>query len=291
MKSLRIRAILLTCWLIGFYIMVHMWETVRLDPVIYLFVLVLIVFILTTPRLSRSHLVWLLTVPALAFFLVKVLMELPLFGRALPITLIETCAIIFTTLLLLWVRRAVHEFERAVAEITVSHHAKATESAVEGQSVLYREVRRARNHQRPLTLMAIGIEESSIKGVLDRMVKEAQQSVIRQFTLSSVSKALCDKLEDCDIVVQTNSHFLVVLPETKPEDLPGLMERLRKQVADQVGVDLKFGTASIPEDGFTFEGLLDKATLEMQASLETKLFIEPDQLFVKPKAQNKLPES
>ena len=140
--------------------------------------------------------------------------------------------------------------------ITISHREKVTETTTEGQGILYREVRRARNHQRPLAVMAIAVDENSIKGAVDQIVKEAQQSIIKQFTLANVSKTLCEKLEDCDIVVQTNDHFLVVLPETKPDDLPGLIDRLRKQVAEQVGVELKIGTASLPQDGFTFEGLL-----------------------------------
>ena len=169
-------------------------------------------------------------------------------------------------------RDAIFDFENAVADITLSHREKVIETTTEGQGILYREVRRARNHQRPLAVMAISIDENSIKDALDRIVKEAQDSIIRQFTLANVSKTLCEKLEDCDIVVQTNNHFLVLLPETKPDDLPGLIDRLRKQVVDQVGVELKIGTASLPQDGFTFEGLLDKATLEMEASIKSRLF-------------------
>lgn len=235
MKQLRIRAILLACWLIGFYVTVHFWEPVTVSPITYLFVLVLVVFVMTTPRLNRIHYTWMLTVPAIVFFAIKALMELPILGSALPVTIIETGAILLTTVLLLWVRSAIHEFENAVADITIGRREKIIETATEGQSILYREVRRARNHQRPLVLMAVAIDENSIKGALDRMVKEAQQSLIRQFTFANVSKTLCEKLEDCDIVVQTNSHFLIVLPETKPDDLPGLIERLRKQVSDQVG--------------------------------------------------------
>ena len=101
--------------------------------------------------------------------------------------------------------------------------------------------------------------------------------------MASVSKSLCNKLEDCDIVVQTNNHFLVVLPETTPDALPGLIERLSKQVTDEVGVTIKVGTASLPQDSFTFEGLLNKATLEMQETLDPNLFIDSEQLFIKHK--------
>jgi GGDEF domain-containing protein len=283
MKQLRIRAILLTCWLISFYIIAHFWKPFDISPVTYLFTLILMIFILTTPHLSKIHLVWLLTLPAAVFFVIKLLLELPLAGTALPVTVIETSTIIITTLLLLWVRDAIFDFENAVADITISHREKVIETTKEGQGMLYREVRRARNHQRPLAMLAISVDENSFKGAVDRIVKEAQESIIRQFTLANVSKTLCEKLEDCDIVVQNNNHFLVVLPETAPDDLPGLIDRLRKQVADQVGVELKIGTASLPQDGFTFEGLLDKANLEMEASMESKLSIEPEQLFVKHK--------
>ena len=283
MKQLRIRAILLTSWLIIFYVIAHFWESFNPSPITYLFVLALVIFVLTTPHLTKIHLLWLLTLPSIVFFIIKFLMELPLEVRALPVTVIETSAILITTLLLLWVRDAIFDFENAVADITISHREKVIETTTEGQGILYREVRRARNHQRPLAMLAISIDENSFKGAVDKIVKEAQESIIRQFALANVSKTLCEKLEDCDIVVQTNNNFLVVLPETKPDDLPGLIDRLRKQVADQVGVELKIGTASLPQDGFTFEGLLDKASLEMEASKESKMFIEPEQLFVKHK--------
>jgi GGDEF domain-containing protein len=81
-------------------------------------------------------------------------------------------------------------------------------------------------------------------------------------------------LEDCTVIVQTNEHFVVVLPETTQEDLPFVLDRLRKQAADQVGIKLKIGTASLPEDSLTFEGLIEKATMCMHADLEIQQFIE-----------------
>jgi GGDEF domain-containing protein len=114
----------------------------------------------------------------------------------------------------------------------------------------------------------VGVEEKSIQVVMDHMVHEAQQSIMRQYALANVSKTLCDKLEDCDIVVQHKDHFLIVLPETRPEDIPGLTRRLRKQIEEQVGVELKIGTASLPNDGYTLDGLIQKATLDMETDGE-----------------------
>ncbi|PWB49907.1 MAG: hypothetical protein C3F13_17910 [Anaerolineales bacterium] len=219
----------------------------------------------------------------MVFLVLKAQMDFPLTRSSLFVTLIETCAIVVTTLMLVWVRNAVHEFESAVNQISDIPQKKVSDSALEKQSVLYREVRRARNHQRPLVLLAIGVEEKSIQASMERLLQEAQQNFIRQYTLARVSKTLCEKLEDCDLVVQTDNNFLILLPETKLEDLSDLTDRLRNQVSKDIGVEIQVGAASLPHDGFTFEGLVDKANLELQANMESKLFIEPEQLFVKHK--------
>ncbi len=283
MKRLRTRALVLSIWLITFYILVHYVRMVDLNPVVYFYTLVLVVVMLSIPRLSKVNLVWQLIIPVCVFLALKLLVGVPLLGNALLTTVIESAAILFTSLLLIWIREPVIEFEDAVASLTFNQTGKVVDTVVEGQSILYREVRRARNHQRPLSIMAIAVDEGSIQGSVDRMVKEAQQSIIQQYTMANVSRTLCEKLEDCDIVVQTNNHFVVILPETKPEDLPGLIERLKKQITELVGVEIKVGTASLPQDSFTLDGLLEKATLELEGSMDTELFIEPEQLFVKHK--------
>ena len=283
MKQLRTRALILVLWLVGLYLLVHFSQLISVSPNTFVYALLLTAVFLGAPHLNKVNFVSLIVLPAVIYLGIQALMDLPLTGSALSNTVIGTLAIIFTSLLLVWVREPVYEFENAVASLTFKQPERIIETASEGQSILYREVRRARNHQRPLSIMAVAVDENTMKGSVDRMVKEAQFSIIRQYTLSDVSRTLCDKLEDCDIVVQTNNHFLVVLPETKPEDLPGLIERLQKQIAEQVGVEIKVGTASLPQDSFTLEGLLDKATMELQGSMQTKLYIEPEQLFAKRK--------
>jgi GGDEF domain-containing protein len=284
MKRLRIRVILLLGWLILFYILSIYWQALNISTFTHFFVLILTIAVLIMPEIQKKNSWLVLIVPAIAFIAIKAALGSPLLGAALAVSVMETAAILLTGLLLLWVREAIYEFEHAVKYLTIGQLDKVTETAVEGKSMLYREVRRARNHQRPLSLLAIAIDEKSIKESVEKIVQEAQHGILRQFTLASVSKSLCGKLEDCDIVVQSNNHFLVVLPETTPEDLPGLIERLREQVAEEVGVDIKIGTASLPQDSFTFEGLLDKATLEMHESLDDKLFIDAEQLFIKRKS-------
>ena len=274
MKNLRVRMIILASWLVLFFSMEQLLEPININGIAYLYIFAVVIITLIAPRVAHIPL-WLILVVAIPIFLLlKASMGGLAGGAVILLTVTETCAITVTIILAYWISQAISEFEGAIAHITIGHRDKVPESALDGQGVIYREVRRARNHQRPLTLMAVALEEESIKVVLDRMVQEAQLTMMKQYVLSSVSKTLCDKLEDCDIVVQSNDHFLVVLPETSSVDMPELIDRLRQQVSDQVGVELRIGTASLPQDSLTLEGLLEIANKVMQVEKESQLIID-----------------
>ena len=74
---------------------------------------------------------------------------------------------------------------------------------------------------------------------------------------------LRDELEDCAIIVQDTDHYLAVLPDTKTDEIPIVVERLRQKACGQVGVELKIGVATLPQDSYTFEGLVERAMREM----------------------------
>ena len=62
-----------------------------------------------------------------------------------------------------------------------------------------------------------------------------------------------------------------MFPEATPGDIPCLITRLREQVYETVGVDLTIGVASLPEDGYTLEGLMEKATQNMNSDQKANL--------------------
>lgn len=284
MKQLRVRTLILVCWLAISYLITQYWEPINLANYTFIYALAAVIIILAIPQIHKINQLWLITIPTFVYLIIKKLLEGTILVDTLLITIVEMLLIVVTTMLLVWLLGAIREFENSVGELTINKKSVAVDSDIEGKSILYREVRRARNHQRPLTIIALSIDENSIKSNVNRLIIDAQQRVIRQFTYTRVSQTLCEKLEDCDTVVQTNDHFLIVLPETKPEDLPLLTERIRKQITSEVGVEIQIGTASLPQDGFTLEGLVEKATMEMRATSEPDLILESEQLLIKNKA-------
>lgn len=281
MKLIRIRVVLLVCWLAVFYSLERLLESLNESRFTYTIALIMVMVALIVPRISKIPKWLIIAAPIPPMLIYKALTGTLLQAFSVPIILMEVCFISLATLLAVWVNKAINEFESSIENITIGNHDKSPASDSEGQALLYREIRRARNHQRPLTLMKVEVDEKSIEIALDRLVQEAQKAMKKQYALSNVSRTLCAKLEDSDIIVQKKDYFLIVLPETKPENIPGVIDRLRKQVSEKVGVNLKIGTASLPRDGLTFEGLLDKANMDLETDLEQDTLFEMDRLFIK----------
>ena len=104
----------------------------------------------------------------------------------------EVCAVVATALLTHWVNQAIIDFEHAVDHITIGDLDRLNKVGSDGKSVLYREIRRARNHKRPLAVLSISVDEKSVHHALDRIVKETQAAMARHYALSGVSKILCN---------------------------------------------------------------------------------------------------
>jgi hypothetical protein len=155
------------------------------------------------------------------------------------------------------------EFVKAVGHISIGQVGKSLESFSTGQVDMYRELRRARHYQRPLSVLAVSVEEGSIQIAVDRMVQETQQAMVRQYVLSSVAGTLGDVLEDYNIIAQDNNRFLILMPEVSREQLDDLVGGLRQLMSEQVGVALQIGTASFPDDAMTFDSLTEKAVKDM----------------------------
>lgn len=269
MKRMRLTIAALIAWLFFFYNVERLGLGIDITSAAYILVPAIVVITVLVPRLHTVSAWIMLAAYTPMFLLLKAGTGSSIWGRYLAETVAEICALAVTIYLARGLSQGIREFEMAVAHISFGQFAKLSDALVAGEAEIYREVRRARAYKRPLTLLAIGVEEKSAKVALDRMVQEAQQAMIRQYVLSGVSRTLCDELEDYNIIAQTNHHFLILLPEIGLDDLPDVTKRLRKVVEEQVGVTLQIGAAALPADAITFERLVEKAISEMRTDLSS----------------------
>ena len=181
----------------------------------------------------------------------------------------ELSAIVLTLLLTRQLNRAVDEFQEAVAAITIPHVGKSVDAFSADQGEMYQEVRRARQYNRPLALLALKVKEDSLKVALQEVLREAQQAMMNELVLAGVAGTLCDELRDYDIIGRQDGYFLVLLPETKKEDVPDVTNRLCNAVSERVGVKLQVAAVTFPDNALTFEGLVQQATQQIEISTDS----------------------
>lgn len=264
MKHLRLRLIFLAGWLMILFSADRLFNFIQISNLAYLFTFLAVVFVIPLkPRLHGLSLQVLS--PFLIFLLLRTFSWIVMKSAGTVVSLVEIALVAVTTLLVYWTNISLTDFESAVSIVTIGRWDKLPEVDSSGQGYLYREVRRARNHQRPLEILAVCIDEKSIKGSTDQVLQEIQYNMVKQYKLSNLAKVLREELEDCSIITQSEDYFLIALPETKPDDTPFIVDRLRKEAAREAGVNIIVGRASLGKDNYTFEGLVDKATSEMKA--------------------------
>ena len=284
MKRMRLLVAILIVWLFLFYNIERLSRPINITTVAYVFVPAAALFTILIPRLRKAPLWVLLAVPVPLFLALKLWIGFPVWGTELPLTVTEICVIEVTIILTRWVSNGVAELEDVIARITIGFVERLPEPFSKGQAEMYQEMSRARHYQRPLALMAVGVDEKSIHVVLDRLVQEVQQAMMKQYVLSDVARMLCDELEEYNVIARSNDHFLALLPEMTPEELADLSSRLRQAVTEEVGVELRIGTASFPQDALTFESLIEKATRNMGGERGVEVSVRPQRLVTEQRA-------
>lgn len=269
MRTMHYRVSLLTAWLLFFYNVErasHYVTTQRIDlltPYAYGFVAFVGLVTLIVPSLFR------LPVPVLAsgtvglFLIFKPWFGYPLGGAALPVTLTEICAVLVTGLLARQVIGAIREFERSIVNFTIKRVGRQTKTFTFEQGEMYQEVRRARAFNRPLTLMAIEPLVGSFDAAIEQMVAEVQRATMKQYVLAALAKRLEELLGPYSIIAQDGDKFLVLLPEQPGQETPRLVSQVRRQIHEALNLELRIGTASLPEIEM-FDDLVEAAYLDME---------------------------
>ncbi len=281
MRQLRIYVVTLIIWLLLFFSVERITAPINISHVGYIFTPLLGVLIILLPGMRKAPLWAVLALPVPIFLILKAWVGYEVFGASLPLTVTEVVSLWATIYLARHISNRLRDFEDAVSNITIGEDVDQPEAFETGQAEMYREVRRARHHHRPLSMIAIGIDEDMNTVALDRMVQEAQQAMIKQYLRSGVARLITNELPDYDIITQEDDHFLVLLPESSEEEAEKIGEWLREITARQIGVSIQTGSASFPTDAVTFESLVDRAKREMREKLKMS-----EQTAIKPQAKS-----
>lgn len=265
MKRLRFWTAILIIWLIFFFNIERIGSPVNIRNYTYIFVAIVAAATLILPRIRQLPLVLLVFTPVPLFLVLKAFLEKGdwhanlLAGYSLPLTVTQASAIILTGLLARQITHALWEFEYTIAGITFSHLGKIPKPFSEGQGVMYREVKRARRYQRPLAVIALKVDDSTIKLMVPEIVQQVQHAMMREFVLANIARILDDNMFEFDTIALRGNSFVLVLPEVVNQEVPLIIQRLEKTVKEKLNVKLQVGAATLPDDAITFESLVEMA--------------------------------
>ena len=263
MTKLRIAVVLLVGWLSA-VILFGLWSAaVRFSPAAILLLLATAVALLAVSWLRRVKTLLVLAALVVILPAAKWATGTPMVGAALPTTIIEICALLATGLLARNAGASIASFEEAVTHMIVGQDGERRARYGE----VYREVRRARLHQRPLTVLTLSYDGQSVDLALERILHEAREAIANRYLHARLAEVLSENIDDTNIVAWRGDHFLVVLPETAPEALTATVQCLRRASQEKAGVAVKIGIAGLPDDAVTLDGLIEKATEEMRADV------------------------
>lgn len=177
----------------------------------------------------------------------------------MPLTVTQVSGIVVTGLISRQISSGLREVERLVDEITSGYVGKPAKSFSEAQDIIYRELRRARHHQRPLSVITLKVDEKSVNLALPKIIAEVQKAMMNEYVLAGVTRILAQNVSDFGTIARRDNYFVVVLPETSNQEAPEVAAKLEKIVYDNLKVNLLSGTASFPEEAVTFEALVNLA--------------------------------
>jgi hypothetical protein len=286
MKTIRIRIIILEIWLVFICFIAATLNSITFGIQMVWIVFAIQLAAVVLPQISKISF-WFLVILLTSLFLSSLFLLSDLSGvNTILLTIGNIFTFSITAMFSRWLNLALTKYEQNNTDTIPEESKKVSDSVNTGLGLIYREVRRARNHQRPLALLSIAIDKDSIASSGKASKDNNRHPKNMKDVYQDLSKMLVEQLEDCTIIAQNTDHFLAALPETTPEDLVFVVKRLHQKACEQIGVEITIGAATLPEDEYTFEGLFERATQLMVKDSEPELcengeFFSVDQRFTK----------
>lgn len=271
MTQLRYLLITLCGWFFLFYNIERLVAPINIASFVYLFAAVCTVLLLFSAQLSQLPLHWLLTLILPLYFLLKWGMGLELGGEKLPLTITEVSVIIVTVVLARMIGIQLEEWRKVITSLTIGDLHDDLQPFDTGQAQIYREIRRARRHQRAAALLAIRAEETSGESAekrlkdtpLYRFIEEVRYETLEKYISARLADLLVTELGDLAIVTKRQDHFVTLLPETDRANLQEVVRKLQVAAKEKLGLHLKIGMSTFPDEAVTFESMLENAEMEM----------------------------
>jgi GGDEF domain-containing protein len=265
--KLRIGLGLIIVWLFVLYNIERLGEPLNISTFVYLLVPIIGALLAFIPALNRRDffLLFLLAL-VVSYIVLKQVLNFGIFGTVLPLTILELGALFVSAILFRHVLLTIFDFEDLLQQLTFRQLGMPPRlvASLEAEE-LYRELKRSRRFENPLVFSVLSVDVKNAKLHETALMSELRNLMFGRFLQAKLANIISDELRDSDYIVQYGNGFAVLMPETESEDARLMLNELRSRVQKELGVPLKVGTASFPENAFTLQGLISHARKHVES--------------------------
>jgi hypothetical protein len=261
MHKLRFGLAVNVIWFFLFYNIERINKPINIASFVYAMVPMSVALLAIFPVLHRRQAFTLFMLgEILTYLLIKLNLGYEVIGDQLPLTLFEVTTLTISAVLFRFYLGNIFSFEDLLQQITFRQLGMPPRivSSLQAEE-LYREVKRSRRFQNPLVFSLVEPDLEGKKLEDTKLMRELQTMLLGRFSQARIANIISETLRDSDLIVQYGNGFAVLMPETMSADGDKLIYEIQQQVRKELGLELKIGMASFPENAFTLNGLVEHA--------------------------------
>lgn len=237
----------------------------------YVLVVVSVVSIILIPILRQLPIYYAYSVWGLVYLFLRFVIfnKLPIIGGIHTYIFVTEVSLLTVSIWFAYrLAEQIYDFEEAVANITFTETNRRVQPLDVALEDIKIELTRSRRYKSPLSVLVVTPESDSIQVAVHRTIMEVQRAMMKRYVLTSMSRVISMALRRTDMVMQEHEkeRFVILSPHTPGSDLQIVVKRIQAAISKQLGVNVKCGVASFPEDALTFEELLHKAEQNLEES-------------------------
>jgi hypothetical protein len=226
------------------------------------------------PRLPEFSIFKLFFAELMVFLIVRISLfsEPPLFSSThLFVTITEVLALFITVVLSKKISTYFFEIQYFLDDIITPDNHKIIKSQVESAEDVKMEFVRSRRYNRPFSMLVIEPENRLTAIDFEKILSEFQDDLTRKFIQNKIAKLMAKEVRRTDIIVQMNNkgRYLLVCPETTAEGSKNLAKRINDILEDNLGIEIRYGVSSFPEEAVTLDEMVENAKSDMLNNIES----------------------
>lgn len=237
---------------------------VVIQPIVYILVSAAVILLVAAPIFRHVSIYASLSIWVTTYFTYRLftLAQRPLLaGYDIYMTITDLAFISISVFLANEVGYSIKEIDSAIEKITfagIGQKVFQMDNAVEDIQI---ELNRSRRYGRPLSVLVVKPLSGSMNAEMRKKITELQNNMLNRYLLGSFAQSIGQVVRRTDMIIEESERdrFIVLCPETTPEGLTILAERIQAAVGEKLGISTVWGSASFPDEALTFESLVAQA--------------------------------